>query len=268
MLFNAPSPKGTNHAGLFLTPAGHLVDRHGQNWGRSSIARMALDTELDGMTPSPPANEDDGSEEKLKALRIELERLIDVDGLNLGEKARGAIIRLLGKHCPDTWHRDGGAKAKDAKHRRAHDEDDGEGRPDIKALRKYLHENTGLSWDVIEDACTLAEQRGEVSDELPVSGSGHALAPRDANGVIKKHRDPGEKIFQASDSTACLAKFPDMQRIGVAVPGNSQYDGQHVRRARRTRQLAADAASPDAGAKLAEKFGEHFASVKVGEWAR
>ena len=30
MLFNAPSPKGTNHAGLFLTRAGHLVDRHGR----------------------------------------------------------------------------------------------------------------------------------------------------------------------------------------------------------------------------------------------
>jgi hypothetical protein len=34
--FAAPSPNGTNHAGLFLNEAGHLIDRHGNRWGCST----------------------------------------------------------------------------------------------------------------------------------------------------------------------------------------------------------------------------------------
>ena len=57
-------------------------------------------------------------------------------------------------------------------HPEAFDDDDGEVRPDIKALRKYLHENTGLSWDVIEQACELCElEHSEpAEDYLPASG--------------------------------------------------------------------------------------------------
>jgi hypothetical protein len=271
-LYNCPSPKNTNNAGLYLTKAGHLVDRHGRDWGRSSMRRMALDAELDGMTPSPSANEDDGCEEKMKALRMELERLIDVDGLGLLDKSKGAIIKLLNKHCPDTWHRDGGAKAKDAAkhHRRARDEDDEEWGPE--ALRRYLEEHTGLAPDVIADACALCEQaiseRGKISDELPVAGAKHALSPRNASGVIKKHREPGEPTFEPSayDTASCLKKFPDLARVGVATPGTGQFDDVRGRRSRRERRIAADAVSADAGAKLVEKFVEHFASVKVGEW--
>jgi hypothetical protein len=36
MYFSAPSPKGTNHAGLYLNEAGHLLDRRGNRWGRST----------------------------------------------------------------------------------------------------------------------------------------------------------------------------------------------------------------------------------------
>ena len=37
-LFHAPSPKGSNFAGLYLTEAGDLVDRRGARWGKSSLA--------------------------------------------------------------------------------------------------------------------------------------------------------------------------------------------------------------------------------------
>jgi hypothetical protein len=45
-LFNAPSPRGTNHAGLYLTKAGTLVDKHGRAWGKSQIKTMAMDAAL------------------------------------------------------------------------------------------------------------------------------------------------------------------------------------------------------------------------------
>jgi hypothetical protein len=44
--FSAPSPKGTNHAGLFLDQGGRLFDRNGNLWGRSSMA-------YDELPPTP-----------------------------------------------------------------------------------------------------------------------------------------------------------------------------------------------------------------------
>jgi hypothetical protein len=257
-MFACPSPKNTNHAGLYLTKAGHLVDRHGRDWGRSSMRRMALDQELDGMSPAPSANEDDGCEEKMKALRVELERLTDVDGLNLGDKARGAIIRLLQKHCPDTWHRDGGAKARDA--------EPAERDPD--GLKHFLR-GRGLSEDDLEEldeVLAAINERGEVSDELPVAGAEHAALPRGGGSVIKKHREPGEKTFQpASDSTSFLRKFPEAARIGGTF-GSGQYDeALNDRRTARQRRLAADASGDAAGERLARKFPD-LARIKVGEW--
>ena len=137
-MFPCPSPKGSNHAGLYLNRAGDLVDRNGALWGRRGT--MAMDSLPESIrAPHVPASDADEDDEE-----------------------RGV-----------------------------------EGRADIKALRKYLHENTGLSWDVIEDACTLAEQaiseRGEVTDELPTSGPG---GMRNASNEVS--REGGEKVFKSA----------------------------------------------------------------------
>lgn len=51
--FACPSPRGTNGAGLYLTKAGHLVDKHGRNWGRSAMKRMAQDAAMPEASSGP-----------------------------------------------------------------------------------------------------------------------------------------------------------------------------------------------------------------------
>jgi hypothetical protein len=179
----------------------------------------------------------------------------------------------------------------------ASDEDDKEReverRPDIKALRKYLHENTGLSWDVIEDACELCEQaiseRGEVTDELPTAGPGGAR-----NLANSRTREGGEKVFKspgrfekraslgtlssekrssplaeseyraspASDSASFFAMFPDAERIGTTY-GSSQFDPAPPLTAK-ARKIARDSVP---GSEADRHFREMFPDApEVGEW--
>ena len=227
------------------------------------MARMALDAELDGMTPSPSAHEDDGCEEKMKALRLELERLIDVDGLGLLDKSKGAIIKLLNKHCPDTWHRDGGAKARDA--------EPAERDPD--GLKHFLR-GRGLSEDDLDEVDEIIAQaikeRGEVTDELPVAGAERRVVP-----AQRQHRDQETPRGWRDNISAqrvrhgqLFEEVPDMAKVGTAVPGAGQFDDIRGRSTRRARQLAADASADGAGERLAAKFGAHFAEVGVGEWPK
>jgi hypothetical protein len=175
-------------------------------------------------------------------------------------------------------------------HPEAFDDDDGEVRPpDIKALRKYLHENTGLSWDVIEEACTLCElQHGEpAEDYLPASGlrsaggMGGRLSgersrlgegPRPALGT-KSAEKRGSSVLSeqeyrsspASDSASFFAMFPDASRIGTTY-GSSQFDPAPPLTAK-ARKIAADHA--DGETHLLEMFGpDGPARVGVGEWPK
>jgi hypothetical protein len=172
------------------------------------------------------------------------------------------------------------------------DGDDGE--RGVAALRKYLTTRTGLSEDAIDEACEIAQairERGEVTDALPTSGPGGMR-----NALNKQSREGGETIFRspghfekrpplgttatgekrsmvgeaeyrsspASDSASCLAKFPDAARIGHTY-GSSQFDN-YDRSTVSSRQLAADAASEDAGKRLKKRFGKHFSKIGVGDW--
>jgi hypothetical protein len=56
LLFDAPSPRGTNYAGLYLTKGGTLVDRRGRSWGASQMRRMALDAAMTSSVPKKPHN--------------------------------------------------------------------------------------------------------------------------------------------------------------------------------------------------------------------
>jgi hypothetical protein len=224
-MFPCPSPKGSNHAGLYLNRAGDLVDRNGALWGRRGT--MAMDS--------------------------------------LPESVRAPRVPTA---SDDAEHRTG--------------------------MLRHVLRGYGLDDDSIQEACDICrrELAGEVSDdELPVAGPGGMggrLSKETREGGEKHFRSPGhfserpplgttatgekrsmvgEADYRSSPASDGFARrYPDAMRIGAAVPGNSQFDGQHDRRTRRTRQLAADAASPDAGDRLAEKFGEHAASVGVGEW--
>jgi hypothetical protein len=92
--FNAPSPKGTNNAGLFLTRAGHLVDRWGNNWGRSSM-RMAHDAALASpMSAGPKRPQNPLAAGARGDVDSSLKRLCDALGLE-HEEVAGQVDDIL-----------------------------------------------------------------------------------------------------------------------------------------------------------------------------
>jgi hypothetical protein len=243
MLFNAPSPKGTNHAGLFLTRAGHLVDRHGRDWGKSQIAKLAMD-ELPSSArdlPKPELSEAERREveedERVKKLCGALETAMEK--LNLRPEYRGALLKIIEAHKKHEWG------AKDAE-------------PDHEGLREFLR-SKGLDEESLREVFDIiesAEEEPEGKDRLPVPATKRGYGGYRSG----RSKDDGESFER---------KFPEAQRINHAVPGTGQFDGANDRRGtRRSRQIAADAVSPDAGDRLAKRFGEHVGKIKIGEWAR
>jgi hypothetical protein len=203
------------------------------------------------------------------------------DWSRLSAKAKA---KLVFDDLPDSVRAPRVPSASDAEHR-------------IEMLRHYLR-GRGLDEESCDQACELARreltlEEEPVEDELPTSGPGGAR-----NLSNSQAREPGTKVFRspgrfesrpplgttssskersmlgganyrsspASDGFA--RRYPDAMRISAAVPGHSQFDGQNDRRSRRQRQLAADAALPDAADRLSQKFGEHFAAVGVGDFPR
>jgi hypothetical protein len=236
-MFPCPSPRGTNNAGLFLNKAGELVDRRGGLWGRPGT--MALDELPESLSTEhlPPSTE-------------------------LGPWHDSVRKHTLG------------------------DEDDVDNRIDL--LRHYLR-GRGLSEDDVEEACALAAKgRGEVEDELPVSGPagmGGALSKQSREANEKVFRSPGRfesrpalgtkatgekrspvdyRSSPASDSFF-LEKFPEAARIKPGYePPESERPLTRAER-RRAHDMAMDA---DSTADLARMFGEHFASIGIGDFPR
>jgi hypothetical protein len=152
---------------------------------------------------------------------------------------------------------------------------DDEGPPGTKALRRYLHENTGLSWDVIEEACELCElaakERGEVADALPVAGARHALSPRGAGTLIKKVRELGQKPgLPAEDHATRFAKrYPEAERVagslGSGSYGRSQFADPGPLTAADRKKLAYDRAG-GRGRGILKDLGINIDRVEVGDW--
>jgi Pex14 N-terminal domain len=94
--FACPSPRGSNNAGLYLTKAGHLVDRHGRSWGRSSMKKMAQDAAMpDTSRPTKPQNP------QATTARVDigsaLQKFCAAHGLD-PEKVRAEVDDLLNEH--------------------------------------------------------------------------------------------------------------------------------------------------------------------------
>jgi hypothetical protein len=146
----------------------------------------------------------------------------------------------------------------------------------------------GLDDDSIDEACEICrrELAGEpVEDELPTSGPGGAR-----NLSNSQSREPGEKVFKShgrfearpplgTTSSSEKGRSPlaeseyrsspasDAMRVRIGVPGNSQFDGQHDRRSKRERRLAADSASDAAGEHLETMF-PGISRIGIGEWPK
>jgi hypothetical protein len=113
--FACPSPRGTNHAGLYLTKGGTLVDRHGNDWGASSIRRMANDAAL-GAPPGTGTGErkwgpsDWAANKARHALGDALEEACTAHGLT--DDQHQELRDLVAQHLHGTAH-SGGAAATD-----------------------------------------------------------------------------------------------------------------------------------------------------------
>ena len=156
-------------------------------------------------------------------------------------------------------------------------------------MLKHILRGYGLDDESCDEACEIArkELAGEpVEDELPTSGPGGArnLAnsqPREPDGKV--FRSPGRFESRPPLGTTSSSKersmigeadyrsspASDAMRVGIGVPGNSQFDGANDRRSKRERRLAADARSDAAGESLLRMFGpDGPARVGVGEWPK
>jgi hypothetical protein len=268
-MFACPSPKNTNHAGLFLTRAGHLLDKHGRDWGRSSMGRMAFD-ELPELSEAQRGEIDE--DERLKALCHELE--LAMEKLNLRPEYVGALLQVIEKHKGHDWRES--AKAGDdlPESVRAPTSDEID---DLDDFRQHLRAR-GLDEKSIKQACDLVRwQRGQlVNDRLPVAGPGGLGGYRSGQS-----RQPGEKVFPyATDrgtvrpraSARFAEMFPDAARIQTGGGGYSQFDADHARLTER-RQLAADAAPAAEAAsvrprKALRKRIPGIENIGVGPWVR
>jgi hypothetical protein len=261
MLFNAPSPRGSNNAQLFLNSKGELLDRTGAYWGKSQIAKLpklARDELPDNLRAPAPANgsahgNEREAEERLTKLRRELEDLIGERGLDLLDESKGQILAVLQKHCGDaTRARRGSATDNARRHRVAHDE------PDHEGLVQFLR-SKGLDEQSIAHVLAIAREEAEPEadgkDRLPANALHGGYGGR-LTGASRDHDDFAER-------------FPEAAKIG-SVYGTSQFDqDQHDRRSARDRRQQAHDSVPgsEAERRLAKKF-PGIERIGVGEWPK
>jgi hypothetical protein len=165
-LFDAPSPRGSNHAGLFLNAKGQLFDRHGRSWGRSQI--MALDAALATTPESGEARTTRSTAEwaQSHAKAALYEALSEAAREHeLDDQAHAALRDLIDQHLS--------GEAQEAKGMGAVDRDRGKGAIDDEIdakVREYL-KGHGLDDESVERAIALARKDREAAakDRLPVN---------------------------------------------------------------------------------------------------
>jgi hypothetical protein len=165
-LFDAPSPRGTNHAGLFLTKAGHLVDRHGRDWGRSTMKTLALDAALDppvafGAERKWTPNDWQASHTR-KALEAALQEATEAHGLDDGQHKE--LLELIHRHLKGEAQEGRGAGATD----NDDNDDDADNDDDFaQKVRAYLS-GKGLDPKSIDQAVEIVTRnRAAGVDERP-----------------------------------------------------------------------------------------------------
>jgi hypothetical protein len=229
-MFPCPSPKGSNHAGLYLNRAGDLVDRNGALWGRRGT--LAMDSLPESIrAPHAPASdaerddEDDG-ERGVEALRRWLRA-----HTGLAESAISEACDLAASELEPS------------------------GEDDIPA--SGLKSAGGMGGRLSNARSRLGE------------GSRPPLGTLSSEKRSSPLAESEFRSSPASDSASFFETFPDVQRIGFSY-GSGQFDEErHDRRNARQRQLAADATSDEAGESLARMFGpDGPARVGVGPWPK
>ena len=182
--FSCPSPRGTNNAGLYLTKAGTLVDRHGRNWGASSMRRMAQDAAL---TPAFGAERewtpmDHQAAHLRRAVHDALGEACKAHGLN--DQVHKALSDLVDQHLKGESDADKGMGALD-------DESELDGK-----IREYLSGH-GLADDDVEKAIEIARKDRAAAavsdDELPSNrfGNGPPIKQRLETDAELEKKYPG-----------------------------------------------------------------------------
>ena len=181
--YNAPSPRNTNHAQIYIRSDGALIDRRGALWGRAS---MGLDGKLGyDELPSPAATgeADRGdAQERLEALRLDIEKCME--RLDLHEEVKAALFECLNRHVKVSSKRGVGPDARVAKDKKSGRDEEHRG-PDLKRIAEFLLQK-GFSYEDMAKAVRLAAQArgsGEVeegedaaSDRLPEPATRGGLA--------------------------------------------------------------------------------------------
>jgi hypothetical protein len=195
--YACPSPRGTNNAGLFLTRAGRLVDRRGNDWGASSIRRMANDSALGAPPGTGTSTRKWGPGDWAKnhtrhALGDALEAACEEHGLSddQHQELRDLVEQRLHGGAQEA---DMGATDRN-KGKGARDDDDG-----LAEFRKQLA-SKGLNADEIEEACGLARRDAEAKDRLPVNALEGGRGGY-TSGVSKDAEEDFEREFPDSANT-------------------------------------------------------------------
>jgi hypothetical protein len=242
-VFDAPSPRGSNNAKLFLNSRGQLLDRHGRHWGASSIRKMAQDAAL-GAPPDEDRRRwgpgDWAAANSRHALHDALKEAILAHGLDdqQHEELRGLIDGHLRGESGNA-----GAAATD-KNRGAAALDDEDFAEKVRAFLK----GRGLDDQSVEEAIEIALRNREAGvDELPNNAIG--------GGPPVKNRVASE---------ADLAKeYPGIEHTTLDVYGTLDPARNLPGNGTSRRVQAGDAALEASDAELAREY-PGFENVTAG----
>lgn len=248
--YNAPSPKGTNHAQIYVRSDGALIDRTGALWGRAS---MGLDGQLayDELPAPAAAGERKSDEERrVQEFRNEIEALIGESGLDLHDDAIGPIIECLNKHFPIQSKRQLGPNARVAKDKaRGCDEVLHEGPADLGGFKAFLKAK-GIRAEDVAEALRIVDRENEESaeDVLPANALG---------GKLDGHVRDDEERERPWDRIVPEVHHPERDRLMPQVRDRAVS-------VKDKRQQAADAAERMVAgeASAARRYGEDFVSSK------
>jgi hypothetical protein len=156
--FACPSPRGTNGAGLYLTRAGHLVDKHGNHWGRSSM-KMALDAALaTPMSTGPKKPQNPLASQARSDHAAALKKVADV--LGLPEEVMDRIKTIIEEaervqiqeYAASLGGGKGAGKGAIDKSKAATDDDDEDDDASVERRVRELLSSKGLDSETIEEA--------------------------------------------------------------------------------------------------------------------
>jgi hypothetical protein len=196
--FACPSPKGTNNAKLFLNSRGELLDRRGNYWGRSQIARMAQDQALDppvafGAERKWTPNDWQASHTR-KALEAALQEATEAHGLDNDQHRE--LLDLIHRHLK--------GEAQEGRGMGATDRNKGKGALDDATVEERVREileAKGLDEETITEAIErVRADRAAAKDRRPENAI-HSGMGGHISGVSKDAERSFEEEYPDSRNT-------------------------------------------------------------------